>query len=153
VERIEERRGRTIGDRALAFVGGAMVIVALLLLLFGGERDTGEALVAPPPAIDIGGPSPGDLIESPLEIRFRTGAPIGALRGGWGVGEFHLHAELGGMEIMPGPSDLRRLPDGSYLWTIGRLAAGEHTFRLFWSDAAHRPLDASATPAVTVRVR
>jgi hypothetical protein len=129
-----------------------MVVAALLLLLFGGEGDTGGAADLAAPTIEVIEPAPGATLESVLEVRFRSEASLGRMPGGWGTGGLHLHAEIGGRELMPGASDIRRLPDGSYSWSVARPGAGEHTFRLFWSDASHRPLSQGATEPITVRM-
>jgi hypothetical protein len=144
---------RTLPDLLLGIVGGAMVVAALLLLLFGGAGDSGAVSDVRAPALEVIAPAAGATVEGVLEVRFRSDASLGRMPGGWGTGELHLHAELGGREVMPGAADIRREPDGSYSWAIGRPGPGGHTFRLFWSDADHRPLLQSATEPITVRVR
>jgi hypothetical protein len=153
-ERLEDGGNvRTVSDRVLGWVGGAMVLGALLLLLFGGPGDEGAAPASPPPGIALESPRNGAVIDGALEVRFRIGGVGERMPGGWGVGEYHLHAELDGREIMPSPADIRRLPDGAYAWTIGTPSPGEREIRLFWSDRAHRPVAEGATGRVRVTVR
>jgi len=144
---------RTVSDRVLGWVGAAMVLAALLLLLFGGAGDEGAAPSLPPPGLSLESPARGAVIEGALEVRFRIDGVGERMPGGWGVGEYHLHAELDGREIMPSPADIRRLPDGAYAWTIGSPSPGEREIRLFWSDRAHREVAEGATGRVRVTVR
>lgn len=143
-----EPHRRSIPDAILTVVGGAMILVAVYLLLFGGPGDGGVAAVtAPPPALELLAPADGDTVRS-IELELRTGAPLRTQPGGWGSGGFHLHAELDGREIMPGPTDIRRSSVDAYIWTFPPLAPGSHRINLFWSDSSHLPVAGTATPSI-----
>ena len=129
-----------------------MVAAALILLVLGGPSDA-ETATASPPSIEVLSPVEGEAIAIPLQLRFRTSASIGRKPGGWGTGDFHLHASIDGLEVMPGPADVQPGPDDSYLWTFACLRPGDTQIQLFWSDAAHRPIEGARTPPLGVRLR
>jgi hypothetical protein len=143
---------RSVSDRLLGYAGGAMIVAALMLLIFGGPGDQGSTLILPPPSLELISPVDRATTDNPLQLIFRTGDPITPQPGGWGRGGYHIHGELNGREVMPGPADIRRQRDGSYLWALGRVPAGEVRLRLYWSDAAHRPVESAATEPISVRV-
>jgi hypothetical protein len=131
-----------------------MIATAVVLLIFGGEGDTGgDATPGTIPTLELVYPAPNATVENPLELRFRSDATLTAMPGGWGVRGLHLHAEIDGVEFMPSAADLRRLQDGSYQWALGRLQPGTRTLRIFWSDSAHRPLTEGATPHIRIQLR
>lgn len=143
----------TITDRLLGVVGAAMVIAAVVLLVFGGERDTGAAGGAGAPAIEMTAPAEGDSIVGPLRVEFRVEGEMAMQPGGWGVGNHHLHLELDGVELMPAAGDMERTGAGEYRWNVGMPAPGPHTLRLLWSGPDHRPMEETATAPVRVEVR
>lgn len=141
-------------DRLLGIVGGAMVVGAVLLLLLGGERDTGAAPdIATAPALEMVSPSQGDSVRGPLLVVFRVPGEMEMRPGGWGVGDYHVHLALDGVELMPAAADIERLGEWEYRWTVGMPAPGSHTLRLLWSGLDHRPIEETATPPVRVEVR
>lgn len=142
---------RTLPDRLLGLVGGAMIVAALAVLLFGGEGDTGQP-AAPAPRLSVVAPAAGALVREALVVEFRSDAELRPQPGGWGVGSHHLHLELDGTEYMPAPTDVERLPSGAYRWVLPRLDPGEHTLRLFWSGPDHRPLPDGASAPVRFSV-
>lgn len=148
-----ERARGTVQDRVLGAVGGAMIVAAVGLLLFGGSAEDGASGSEPPPRLELVEPMAGDTISAPLRLRFTSEQPIGTQPGGWGVDGYHVHAAIDGREAMPGGADIRRESDGSYVWSIGSVPAGALSLRLFWSDAAHAPVAESGTEPVTVHVR
>src|SRR5690606_29054935 len=117
------------------------------LLVFGGGPSDGAAL-GPPVGLEIMAPVDGAEVNRPLEIVFRTEAPISVQPGGWGTGGYHLHADLSGIEVMPGPQDIRQREDGAYTWVVSGASPGELSVRLLWSDAAHRPVAGGGTDVV-----
>ena len=154
---VEVKKGtRSAPDRVLGWLGGAMVLVAVYLLIASAVREegaaTGEVADEVPP-LELVYPADGEEVDPPLKVGFRSGAPISVQPGGWGAGGYHLHAELSGREAMPGAEDIRRLPDGSYEWTVRGAPAGAGTLRLMWSDEAHRPVEARATAPIEVILR
>jgi hypothetical protein len=141
-------------DLVLAVVGGAMVVFAIVLLVMGGERDTGAGAVATAaPRLAIVHPVPGAEVTSPLTIVFDVGGNLERLPGGWGVGELHLHLELNGREFMPGAREIERLPNGTYAWTLARVVPGDVELRLFWAGPDHAPLESGASAPVRAQAR
>jgi cyclic dehypoxanthinyl futalosine synthase len=114
-----------LGRRDILFgaVGGAMVLIAIVLLLAGGERDTGAGPAAGAvPAISVQEPVPGAVTTAPLRIVFHVGEEMRAGPTGWGVGELHIHLDLDGREFMPTARDIEPLGGGLYRWTVPRVA-------------------------------
>lgn len=144
----------TMSERVLGVLGGGMVLAALVLLVAGGESDTGarpETFATP--RLEMVQPREGDVIEGPLPVVFRVDGEMEIGPGGWGVGTHHLHLELDGVELMPAAADIERLGEGEYRWVLRTPAPGPHTLRLLWSGMDHRPLPGTATPPVRVEVR
>lgn len=151
----EEKPGsggpRTISDRVLGAAGVMMILAAVYLLLFGGPSDEGGAAAAPP--IELLAPGPGAVVGSPVVLEMRVGGTLTPQPGGWGSGGFHLHADVDGRELMPGPRDIRRLEGGRHAWTLPPLEPGVRTVALFWSDASHRAITGSRTPGISITVQ
>jgi hypothetical protein len=139
-------------DRLLGILGGAMVLGALILLLLGGERDTGARTFATPP-ITMVQPTSGALVTGPVHFVFDVPVEIGQHPGGWGTGDLHIHLEVNGREFMPSPRDIVRLPSGMYRWTLPGLPPGDHEVRLFWAGPDHRALAEGATSTISIRSR
>jgi hypothetical protein len=147
------RAGGAVPDRLLGIVGVVMVLAAVIVLIRGGERDTSAPAVTPPP-IQISAPTQGAVLEGPFPIDFRVpGVELERRAGEWGLAGMHLHILVDGGSFMPDPSDIARLPDGSYRWSFRALDPGEHQIRLFWSDSMHLPLRDGGSGAVTVEAR
>jgi hypothetical protein len=152
LERAEGRRGRgSIADLVLGGIGGAMVILALLSAVFG--RESTAAPADAPPSVVILSPADEGVVTGRLEIQFRPAAAINPSPAGWGTDRFHLHLDLNGRELMPGLDQVQRLPSGDYRWAVGAVPPGVHTLRLFWSDAAHRPVQGGGSESVTIEIR
>jgi hypothetical protein len=148
-------RGRTVSDRLLGLIGGGMLLMAAVLLVtsaIGAISRAGAPSSGPLPELTLHSPVDGALVNAPLTLRFEGGAALAQMRGGWGAGEYHLHAEIDGREVMPGPRDIRPVGGGLHEWTFGRIESGEYTLRLYWSDTAHRPVSDGATAPVTIRL-
>jgi hypothetical protein len=139
-------------DRLLGLLGGAMVLGALVLLLMGGERDTGAAPSAVP-RLTMVQPTAGALLSGPVHFVFDVPVEIAQHPGGWGTGDLHVHLEVNGREYMPSPRDIARLPSGMYRWTLPGLPAGDHQVRLFWAGPDHRAIAEGATATVPIRYR
>jgi hypothetical protein len=135
----------------LGIIGGAMVLGALALLVSGGASDGGGATGALP-ELELISPEDGAVVPAPLQLTFRTGEPLSRGPGGWGTGQYHLHAALDGVEVMPGPADLSDLGNDRYAWMLAGVRPGVLEIRLFWSDSEHNPVAAPAEEAVTVHV-
>jgi hypothetical protein len=131
-----------------------LVAVGLFVLLLGFWVASREAAVPPPgpePLVLLE-PAEGDVVASPIVLRFRTAAPLDIGRTGWGAGPYHVHAEVDGREIMPAAADIEPLEDGAYAWTLHRVEPGERAVRLTWSDPAHRVLEQGASRVVRIVV-
>ena len=87
-------------------------------------------------------------------VRFTSAQPIELRASGWGTGRLHLHAWVDGVEHMPAAADIRALDGNTYVWTLSNIQPSMTRLRLYlaWSDAAHRPLPASATDTITLRM-
>jgi hypothetical protein len=129
-----------------------MILGALILLLMGGERDTG-ARPSAVPRLTMVQPSSGALISGPVHFVFDVPVAIEQHPGGWGTGDLHIHLEVNGREFMPSPRDIMRLPTGMYRWTLPGLPPGDHEVRLFWAGPDHRAIAEGATPNVPIRSR
>lgn len=131
-----------------------MVLAAIVLLLAGGERDTGaERVPSAAPVLELLRPVSGASVEGPLRIEFRLPVPLELAPDGWGAADLHLHLELDGREYMPSPRDIQPLGGSEYRWSMPALPAGEHTLRLFWAGPDHAAMEEGASERVTVSAR
>lgn len=149
----EPRAPRTLSDRLLGILGGAFVLLALVVLIRGGEEDTSRRAAVPPPRIDVISPEGGARVTGPLEIVFRVDADLRHAPSGWGTGDLHLHLLIDGREFMPAASDIERLPSGAYRWSLRALEPGTRELRLSWSDQSHQALAGGGSPAFVVYAR
>ncbi|CAN5358624.1 hypothetical protein BH23GEM4_BH23GEM4_00340 [soil metagenome] len=151
---MERSAAASSSDWALGIVGGAMVLLAVVLvvrsLLGFGAADASAP--AAPPVITLLAPAAGAVVADPVPLEFRVDADLRPTSGGWGAGGLHLHAEVDGREVMPGGDAIVRLEGGSYRWTLPIGAPGEHNLRLRWAGAGHRPLATGEIRAVMVRI-
>jgi hypothetical protein len=143
---------RSLADRLLGLVGAAMVVAAVVFAVAGGEADPGVPAPVAPPALRLIAPVDGATLDGELAVVFRSASELRQMPGGWGAESLHLHLELDGVQLMPSTADIQRLAPGEYRWVLPRPAPGEHTLRLFWSDADHTPLTEGASAPVRVRV-
>lgn len=149
----ESRRApRILSDRLLGSVGVGMMVLAAVMLIRGGETDGGARPVAGPPAIELLHPLPGASVAGPLAVLFRLDGELVRQPSGWGVDGLHLHLQLDALELMPAAADVEAVPGGAFRWTVGRLEPGPHDVRLFWSDAAHRPVEGGESRTVEIEV-
>lgn len=123
-----------------------MVIVALVLTVRA-------ALIRPPepsaiPALQLLAlrGAPGDAA---LAV-FQAGERIVQQPGGWGAEGFHLHGEVNGREVMPGPRAIERGENGTYEWLFPTGGADHLRISLYWSDANHQRVEGSATRELTL---
>jgi hypothetical protein len=142
-----------VPDPLLGTLGAGMVMVALVVLIRGGERDGAAPALAAPPTIELLKPASGAILTEPLAVDFRVDGDLIQQPSGWGVAGQHVHLQLDGLELMPSAADIEQRPSGSYRWRVGRLEAGPHRLRLFWSDAQHRPVEAGGSAPVEIEAR
>jgi hypothetical protein len=143
---------RTPVETLLGVVGGAMVVLAVVLLFVGGPSDGAATPGTRAPALELLDPAPGSSVPARPTLVFASGAELVRMPGGWGVGDLHLHVEIDGREFMPSTAEIERVAAGTYRWTVGPLDPGVRTLRLFWAGPDHRAMDEGATPRVSVRV-
>lgn len=146
------RRQRTIPDRMLGALGAGMILLALFVLIRGGMAD-GEQPLTGPPLLALLEPTPGSEVDGPLALVFDVQAELEPQPSGWGVGGFHLHLQLDGLELMPGPADMTPVRSGGYRWLVGELEPGVHRLQLFWSDAQHRAVEGGESDVIEVEVQ
>ena len=147
----ERRRARSVPDRLLGAIGAGMVLLAIVLLLRGGA-DEGAPL-AGPPSVALLTPAAGAVVEGPLALEFTIQQELQRQPAGWGVGGYHLHLQLDGLELMPGAADVQAIRSGTYRWTVGLLEPGPHRLQLYWSDARHQRVEGGESEVVEVEAR
>lgn len=148
---------RTVADRLLGAVGIALVLAAVLFF-FVGEGDDGAAAepasVPPPPAITVHRPVEGEAVSGAFAVEFETPAEMVEGPGGWVAEDYyHLHAMVGGAEVMAAPGQLLRLGKGRWRWVLPALSPGEHRIRLQWSGPDHRTVEGGGSPVLRVLAR
>src|SRR5690606_26113902 len=99
------RAVRTIPDRVLGIAGALMVALAVVLAIVGGSSDGDQPLTAPP-LLALLDPQDGTVVDGPLVVSFDVQAELEQQPGGWGIGGYHIHLQLDGLELMPGPTDI-----------------------------------------------
>lgn len=98
-------------------------------------------------------PVGGSALAGRVPLVFQVEADLRRAPAGWSAGSAHLHAAVNGQELMPGATEIEILSRNLYRWTLPALPTGEHTVRLFWSDARHRPIEDGASAPLRIRVR
>src|SRR5690606_11568205 len=139
-------------DRVLGIAGALMVALAVVLLIRGGSSDGNQQLTAPP-LLALLEPQGGAVVDGPLVVSFDVQAQLEQQPGGWGIGGYHVHLQLDGLELMPGPGDVSAAGSGGYRWRVGELEPGKHRLGLYWSDAQHRRVPEGASEVVEIEVR
>jgi hypothetical protein len=134
-----------------------LVLVAGLIVGFGiwASTLTTESVgaVSSPPPLVLLDPVEGAIVTGRVALTFEVPVELRRSRDGWENGGFHVHAGVDGQELMPGRTDIERLPGNRYRWTLPPLPPGERTLRLFWSDARHRPLADGGSEPRRIEVR
>lgn len=126
------------------FLFGTALLLAVALaaaLLHSASGRSASGAPAQIPALRVLAPAGGDTVRNPVELRFRTDAPLRAGAAGWTADGLHLHLLIDGREVMPAAADIRR-NDRDYAWRLPALAAGPQRLWLTWAGADHRNLDA-----------
>jgi len=141
-----------LSDRVLGVLGGAMVLMAVVLFFVGGPED-GVALQVDAPVLELVQPKHGITVQTEnLPVVFRVEGELRQSAGGWGLDSLHLHLSFDGVELMPAPADIEPLPGGLYRWTLAKPEPGLHTLRLLWSGPDHRAIRGAESRTVQVRV-
>ncbi|HVG44609.1 MAG TPA: hypothetical protein VM890_07760 [Longimicrobium sp.] len=143
----------TTSDRVYGGIALAAVLLALWFLVRGGPADGAVADAASrPPRITIEDPRPGAELDQPVTVIVDARTPLRA-DGADTTSNRHLHVDVGGTMLMPGPGDVRPVGGTRYRWTLPRLPPGTAWLRAYWSDAAHRPVAGASADSVNVRIR
>ncbi|HEV7587794.1 MAG TPA: hypothetical protein VGO40_06655 [Longimicrobium sp.] len=140
----------TTADRIYGGVAMAAVLLALWFLVRGGPAD--GAAAARPARITIADPRPGAELDQPVTVTFDARTPLRS-DGTDTTSNRHVHVDVGGTMLMPGPADVRPMRGTTYRWTLPRLPPGASRIRAYWSDAAHRPIPGATSDSVDVRIR
>ena len=151
-ERDAAAPGLTTSDRVYGGIALAAVLLALWFLVRGGPADGAQRAADRPPRITIVDPRPGAELDQPVTVIFNARAPLRA-DGADTTSNRHVHVDVGGTMLMPGPGDVRRVRGSTYQWTLPRLPPGAAWLRASWSDAAHRPIPGTTSDSVNVRIR
>lgn len=141
----------TVSDRIYGGIAVVAVLLALWFLVRGGPDDT-SAAAGPPPRITIVDPRPGAELEQPVTVTFDARTPLRA-DGTDTTSSRHVHVDVGGAMLMPGRADVHRVDGTTYRWTLPSLPTGARWLRVYWSDAAHRPIPGSTADSVNVTIR
>jgi hypothetical protein len=138
----------------LLFGGVALLAVVLAVFFFvAGEADAGPD-TEPPPPITVLAPRSGTIVSGSFSIVFETPARMERDATGWlADGRYHLHAMVGGTELMAAPADVQPVEGGRYRWTLPGLPPGEHRVRLQWAGPDHRTLQQGGSAPFTLLVR
>ena len=142
----EQRRSIAPVVLGLVFTGAFLVAIGYA----ASQRRKAEANTAP--QVIMLSPAAGDVVSSPITLRFTSSRPLTPAIGGWGDGRYHIHALIAGREYMPAAADIEAGPDGTYTWRISADVKGAASLSLVWADRSHRRLPESTTP-ISVEVR
>jgi hypothetical protein len=137
-------------DKVYGAVAAIAIVLALFFLVRGGASDT--TAVDRAPRLTVEDPRPGAELAQPVVVTFNARTelrPDGSAAGG----TRHIHARIGGRELMPGAADVKSVSGTTYSWTLPRLPAGPTALRIFWSDASHKPIGGAQSDSVPVVLR
>lgn len=143
-------------QRRLVAIAAGYALAGAFVLWLGFWVAGRESRPAVPSAhaLVIYDPAPGAVVERPVTLLFETRAPLSLEPAGWVAGRLHLHASVDGVEIMPGPNDIRPLGAGRFRWQLpATVAAGTRQIQLYWAGPDHRPLVDGASAPVRIEVR
>jgi hypothetical protein len=151
-EREAAASGLTTSDRVYGGIAVVAVLLALWFLVRGGPDDGGAVAATRPARITIEDPRPGAELDQPVTVIFDARTPLRA-DGTDTASSRHVHVDVGGTMLMPGPADVRPVGGTRYQWTLPRLPPGAAWLRAYWSDASHRPIPGATSDSVNVRIR
>jgi hypothetical protein len=149
----QPRKGLGLQEKVLGGFAVLLIAAAIFLLVRNGLSGEDVAPVPTAPAVAIVSPASGTVVGRNIELRFTSDEALSVQPGGWGAGGLHIHADVGGQEVMPSSTDIRPLQDGSYGWTLQAPDTGSIALRLFWSDEVHVPVPLSASEDVFLTIR
>ena len=130
----------------------------ILGFLLGGAALIGVSLFAnrmrgiePPPAPAREIITRDTTVSNPVELFFRSAAPLELTHTGWMADDMHLHVIVDSVDIMAGAQDIRHVGEDTFAWKLPAVPPGMHEIRLFWSDARHAPYGDTTRASLTVR--
>jgi hypothetical protein len=129
-----------------------ITVAALILLFLGLWRSRQKADQGP--QLEITNLTTDSLHEGSALLEFTSSVPMQILpTGGWGLGRFHAHAVVNGVERMPGPADIRHLAGERYDWVLHGLPDSANIV-LVWALPNHTHLpEGRSQPRVAMQVK
>jgi hypothetical protein len=152
MERDAAATGLTTSDRIYGAIALAALLLALWFLVRGGPADGAADAPSRPPRITIQDPRPGAELDQPVTVTFDARTPLRA-DGTDTTTSRHVHVDVGGAMLMPGPADVQPVRGTTYRWTLPRLPPGTAWVRAYWADDVHRPIPGATADSVNVRIR
>ena len=144
---------RGFSDRLLGFIGGGLLLLALIVAITSLIRgSSSEAQAVPAQPLVLAEPRSGASVQNPVELIFTTPVPLTQTPMGWGAESLHLHAAVNGQDVMPGGPEITSLGGERYRWMLRVPGLGDYTLQLFWSGPDHAPLAEGASDVIRVRV-
>jgi hypothetical protein len=142
--------GLSTTDKVYGAIAAIAIVLALWFLVRGGGADTTQ--VSRAPRITIDDPRPHAEVDQPIVVTFDARS---RLRPDGSDSAFtrHVHADVGATMLMPGPTDVQRVSGTTYRWKLASVPPGTTFLRLYWADAAHRPIPGAASDSVPIVVR
>lgn len=129
-----------------------IVLTAALLIGLGYLASQRRNAPSGPPSLTLLAPAHGQVVDSPLVLRFASTLPITATPNGWLAGQWHLHARVNGIEYMPAAADISA-GDTAYAWVLNAVPRGSVSIQMGWADLRHREAVSSRTAEIHVIVQ
>jgi hypothetical protein len=141
------------GRRTFAPVLLGIALTCAFLLLIGYAARKRRAMESQPlPRLTIIAPARGDVVDSPLVVRFTSPRPLVLQPSGWGYQKFHLHVWINGVQHMPAGADIRQVDGETYDWMLASVRNGRATVYLGWADQAHRERRQSSSDTISFSI-
>ncbi|HEU4557717.1 MAG TPA: hypothetical protein VFS20_07700 [Longimicrobium sp.] len=144
-----EKPRTLVSDRVYGAVAAIAILLAIWFMIRGGESDT---TVERSPRLTVEDPRPGATLSQPVTVIFNARTELRP-DGSNAAGTRHVHVRAGRYELMPGPADVQPVSGSTYRWTLPHLPPGPATLRLYWSDAAHKPIPGTESDSLQITVR
>jgi methionine-rich copper-binding protein CopC len=108
------------------------------------------------PRLKVISPASGELMTGPVKVVLETPADMErmSMDGDHMNGSSpvrHLHVDIGQRMNMLTMKNLRKVGTQRYEFTVGKVAPGKHTIRVYWADAKHKPLGTVHVVTITVK--
>jgi hypothetical protein len=132
-------------------LGIGLTCAFLLLIGYAASKRRAMEPVALP-QLKIVAPAAGDVVDSPLVVRFTSPHALALQPSGWGYEGFHLHAWINGVQHMPAAADIRQVDGETYDWVLASVRNGGATISLGWADQAHRDRRQSSSDTISISI-